>query len=416
MRVARVMGRMRYNDSERAAALGERTRAFMDEVVLPAELDLSGGTRAPPDLIADLREEAQARDLYAPQVPQAYGGMGLSFGEVLPLFEEAGRSLLGAPALGVDAPDEGNMHLLKMAGTPDQQERWLQPLVDGDLTSAFSMTEPMQGGGSDPKMLQTTAEKDGDEWVIDGHKWWTSQGCNADVLLVLARTDQDAHPYAGCSFFVVPADTDGVEIVRDVPHLGDDVIAMSHAEIRYDGVRVPEENLLGDLNDGFALAQRRLGPARLTHCMRFSGMADRAIDVAAAYASERQAFGDPLADKQGVRFDLARARMRLHAARTMVRNAAARIAAGDEARLEVAATKVFTANVTQDVVDTAVQVCGGNGIGKDLPLADFYANVRTFRIVDGADEVHLRTIARDAFSDIDERELASVTRYGQPNA
>jgi len=416
MRVARVMGRMRYNDSERAAALGERTRAFMDEVVLPAERDLSGGTRAPPDLIADLREEAQARDLYAPQVPQAYGGMGLSFGEVLPLFEEAGRSLLGAPALRVDAPDEGNMHLLKMAGTPDQQERWLQPLVDGDLTSAFSMTEPMQGGGSDPKMLRTTAEKDGDEWVIDGHKWWTSQGRNADVLLVLARTDQDAHPYAGCSFFVVPADTDGVEIVRDVPHLGDDVVAMSHAEIRYDGVRVPEENLLGDLNDGFALAQRRLGPARLTHCMRFSGMADRAIDVAAAYASERQAFGDPLADKQGVRFDLARARMRLHAARTMVRNAAARIAAGDEARLEVAATKVFTANVTQDVVDTAVQVCGGNGIGKDLPLADFYANVRTFRIVDGADEVHLRTIARDLFEDVDERELAAVTRYGQPNA
>jgi len=218
--------------------------------------------------------------------------------------------------------------------------------------------------------------------VIDGHKWWTSQGRNADVLLVLARTDQDAHPYAGCSFFVVPADTDGVEIVRDVPHLGDDVVAMSHAEIRYDGVRVPEENLLGDLNDGFALAQRRLGPARLTHCMRFSGMADRAIDVAAAYASERQAFGDPLADKQGVRFDLARARMRLHAARTMVRNAAARIAAGDEARLEVAATKVFTANVTQDVVDTAVQVCGGNGIGKDLPLADFYANVRTHQATD----------------------------------
>jgi acyl-CoA dehydrogenase len=407
---------MRFDDSERAAALGEGAREFMDEVVLPAERDLPGGTRASAELIADLREEARARGLFAPQVPEEYGGMGLSFGEVLPLFEQAGRSLLGAPALRVDAPDEGNMHLLEMAGTDRQRERWLQPLVDGELTSAFSMTEPIQGGGSDPKMLRTTAEKDDDEWVIDGHKWWTSQGSEADVLLVLARTDQEAHPYDGCSFFVVPTDTDGVEIIRDIPHLGDDVVAMSHAEISYNGVRVPEANLLGTLNDGFALAQRRLGPARLTHCMRFSGMADRALDVATAYASEREAFGEPLAEKQGLRFDVARARMRLHAARTMVRNAASRIAAGDEARVEVAATKVFTANVTQDVVDTAVQLCGGNGIGKDLPLADFYANVRTFRIVDGADEVHLRTIARDAFSDVDERELASVTRYGQPNA
>jgi acyl-CoA dehydrogenase len=407
---------MRFDDSERAAALGERTREFMDEVVLPAERDLPGETRASAELIADLREEARARGLFAPQVPEEYGGMGLSFGEVLPLFEQAGRSLLGAPALRVDAPDEGNMHLLEMAGTDRQRERWLQPLVDGELTSAFSMTEPIQGGGSDPKMLRTTAEKDDDEWVIDGHKWWTSQGREADVLLVLARTDQEAHPYDGCSFFVVPTDTDGVEIIRDIPHIGDDVVAMSHAEISYNGVRVPEANLLGTLNDGFALAQRRLGPARLTHCMRFSGMADRALDVATAYASEREAFGEPLAEKQGLRFDVARARMRLHAARTMVRNAASRIAAGDEARVEVAATKVFTANVTQDVIDTAVQLCGGNGIGKDLPLADFYANVRTFRIVDGADEVHLRTIARDAFSDVDERELASVTRYGQPNA
>jgi len=402
---------MEYNDSETARDLAERARAFMDEVVLPTERAQPGGEPVGEETIADLREQARERDLYAPQIAEEYGGMGMDFRDVLPLFEQAGRSILGAPAMRVDAPDEGNMHTFELVGTDEQKGEYLKPLVAGDISSGFSMTEPMDGGGSDPKMLRTTAEKDGDEWVINGHKWWTTQGSAADVLLVMARTNEDAHPYEGCSFFLVSPDVDGVEIVRDIPHVGASVVGESHAEIKYDNVRVPEENLLGERDQGFQHAQQRLGPARLTHCMRFSGMATRALDVAKAYLSEREGFGSPLADKQALRYEIAEAETRLHAVRATVRDAADKIAAGEEARIEVAMSKVFAANATQDAIDTALQCCGGNGIGKDLPIGDFYEAVRAFRIVDGADEVHKRVIARDAFEDVDEAELEALTRY-----
>ena len=402
---------MEYNDSETARDLAERARAFMDEVVLPTERAQPGGEPVGEETIADLREQARERDLYAPQIAEEYGGMGMDFRDVLPLFEQAGRSILGAPAMRVDAPDEGNMHTFELVGTDEQKGEYLKPLVAGDISSGFSMTEPMDGGGSDPKMLRTTAEKDGDEWVINGHKWWTTQGSAADVLLVMARTNEDAHPYEGCSFFLVSPDVDGVEIVRDIPHVGASVVGESHAEIKYNDVRVPEENLLGERDQGFQHAQQRLGPAWLTHCMRFSGMATRALDVAKAYLSEREGFGSPLADKQALRYEIAEAETRLHAVRATVRDAADKIAAGEEARIEVAMSKVFAANATQDAIDTALQCCGGNGIGKDLPIGDFYEAVRAFRIVDGADEVHKRVIARDAFEDVDEAELEALTRY-----
>ncbi|MXV63989.1 acyl-CoA dehydrogenase [Natronorubrum sp. JWXQ-INN-674] len=416
---------MQYADSDQAQELAERARALMDEVVLPIERERSGGMTVSSGTVADLRQSAREYDVYAPQISEAYGGMGMSFRDALPVFEEAGRSLLGPVAMRVDAPDEGNMHLLELAGDEIQKETYLEPLVKGELKSGFSMTEPMQGAGSDPKMIRTTAEKDaaegttasrdGDEWVINGHKWWTTQGVEADVLFVLARTDPDAHPYEGCSLFIVPTDADGVEIVRDVPHMGGGPRGASHAEIRYENVRVPEEHLLGELNRGFTHAQERLGPARLTHCMRFSGMAQRALEIAKAYTSEREGFGSTLSEKQSLRYRIADAETRLHVARTAIRDAADRIDAGDEARIPVSMCKVFTANVTQDAIDLAVQCCGANGIGKDLPLADFYESVRQFRIVDGADEVHRRVIARDAFEDVAREELEPLTRFGDPN-
>lgn len=406
---------MRYNDSERAREVADRAAALMEEVVLPVERERAGGMAVSSGTVAELREAAREYDVYAPQIPREYGGMGLSFRDSLPTFEEAGRSLLGQVAMRVDAPDEGNMHLLELAGDEIQTETYLEPLVAGDIKSGFSMTEPMQGAGSDPKMIQTTARKDGDEWLVDGHKWWTTQGVEADVLIVLARTDEDAHPYEGCSLFLVPSDADGVEIVRDVPHMGGGNRGASHAEIRYENVRVPEEHLLGELNQGFVHAQERLGPARLTHCMRYSGMAQRSLDIAKAYLSERQGFGSALAEKQSLRHRIADAETQLHVARTALRDAADRIAAGDEARIPVSMCKVFTASVTQDAVDLAVQSCGANGIGKDLPLSDFYESVRQFRIVDGADEVHRRVIARAAFEDVDTEELEPLTRFGDPD-
>jgi acyl-CoA dehydrogenase len=305
------------------------------------------------------------------------------------------------------------MHTLELVGTEAQKEEYLRPLAAGEMRSGFSMTEPLQGGGSDPKMLRTEARKEGDEWVIDGHKWWTTQGSEADVLIVMARTDPDAHPYEGTSLFLVPADAEGVEIVRDVPHVGGELLGSSHAEIRYEDVRVPAENLLGEENRGFAHAQQRLGPARLTHCMRYTGMAARSLEVAKAYTAEREAFDSTLSEKQSVRFTVAEAETRLHAVRTMVRDAAARVAAGEEARVPVSMSKVFAANVVQEVIDDCLQLCGGNGIGKDLPLADFYEDVRAFRLIDGADEVHKRVVARDSFRDVDPSAIEGITRYGE---
>lgn len=404
---------MKYDDSQTATAVAARTRDFVDDIVVPVEREYLGAEPVPAERVEELREEARDRDIYGPQLPTEYGGLGMSYRDMLPVFEAAGRSLLGPAAIRVDAPDEGNMHTLELFGTEDQKEEWLRPLAAGELASGFSMTEPLQGAGSDPKMIQTTAERDGDDWVINGHKWWTTNGTAADILLVLARTDPDKHPYEGCSLILVPTETDGVEIVRDIPHLGGGITGQGHAEIKYHNVRVPAENLLGNLNEGFKHAQERLGPARLTHCMRFSGMAERALDIAKAYAQEREAFGTALADKQALRFDIADAWTQLHATRTMVRHAARQIEAGSEARIEVAMSKVFAAEAVENAIDTAVQICGGNGIGKDLPLADFYENVRWFSIVDGADEVHQRVIAREAFRDVDPAAIAGITRYEQ---
>ena len=400
-----------FNDSAEATALAERAHDLMEEVVLPKERELAGGMSASEHTIDELREAAREYGVYAPQIDEEYGGMGFSFRDALPTFEEAGRSILGAEAMRIAAPDEGNMHLLELHGTDLQKEEYLRPLVEGDISSGFSMTEPMQGGGSDPKMLKTTAEKDGDEWVIDGHKWWTTNGVNADILLVFARTDQEAHPYEGCSVFIVPAEADGVEIVRNIPHTGPAMGSHGHAEIKYNKVRVPEEHVLGEAGKGFTHVQERLGPARLTHCMRYSGMAQRSLDIAAAYMSEREAFGTKLADKQAPRQEIAERQTELAAARALIRQAADEIAAGGEARISVSMAKVFSANATQDAIDTALQFCGGNGIAKDLPISDFYESVRQFRLIDGADEVHLRTIAREAFEDIDEAELEPLTRY-----
>ncbi|MCH7661695.1 MAG: acyl-CoA dehydrogenase family protein [Euryarchaeota archaeon] len=402
---------MEYDDTERAREFATRTREFIADEVIPIEREVLGTGPASEDQIEELREAARERELYAPHLPEEYGGQGLSYRDMLPVFEAAGRSLLGPTALRVDAPDEGNMHTLEMFGTEDQQSEWLEPLVAGEVRSGFSMTEPLQGGGSDPKMLKTEAKQEGNEWVINGHKWWTTQGSEADVLIVMARTDQEAHPYAGCSLFLVPSDTDGVEIVRDIPHVGGNVTGMSHAEIRYNDVRIPEENLLGELNEGFSHAQQRLGPARLTHCMRYSGMAERALDVAKAYVSEREAFDESLSEKQTVRHTIAEAEIELHAARTMVRHAAREIDSGGEARIPVAMAKVFAAKTVQEVIDDCLQLCGGNGIGKDLPIADFYESVRQFRLVDGADEVHKRVIARDSFEEVDPEEIDPITRY-----
>lgn len=396
--------------------VADRVRTFIDEQVIPVEREwLPREAPVSPDVLEALRSDAREAGVFAPQVGEAFGGLGLGFDEMLPVFEAAGRSLLGAHALRCAAPDEGNMATLERFGTQEQQDRWLRPIVSGEIDSGFAMTEPLDGGGSDPKMLQTTALLEGDEWVIDGHKWWTTGGADAEVLLVFARSDMEAHPYEGCSVIIVPRETPGVDMIREIPHMGEIMQGTSHAEFRFEDVRVPAENLLGPQDGGFKLVQQRLGPARLTHCMRYLGMAQRAIDIAVAYLSERHAFGEPIAAKQGPRFELADRLMELRAAHALVQEASGKIAGGNEARIEVAMAKTFTANVTQAAIDSALQYCGGNGIARDLPIANFYEMVRQFRLVDGADEVHRRSIARSMFTDPAYEELENITRFGEPS-
>lgn len=380
--------------SDRAQEIAGRVRHFVDREVLPLENELRA-SRAPisDERLHTLRQKAKAARIYAPQLAPELGGQGLSLTEIVPVFEAAGRSLLGPLALNCAAPDEGNMHLLHLFANEEQRERYLKPLAAGDIRSAFAMTEPAPGAGSDPAMLQTRAIRDGDEWVIDGHKWWTTGAEGAAFFLIMARTNPDIPVHKGSTIFVVPAGALGIELVRSVPHMGAADVG-GHGELRFVGLRVPQSAILGQEGDGFALTQARLGPARLTHCMRWTGIAQRALEIATHYAAEREAFGKHLAEHQAVQWMLADSATELYAGRLMIQRAAWLLERGEQARQETSMAKVFVAETVNRVIDRAIQICGGLGISHDLPLSDWYESARAFRIYDGASEVHRMVIAR----------------------
>jgi acyl-CoA dehydrogenase len=371
-----------------------RVKQFIDDEVIPVETELRQSARdASTDDIQQLRIKAKSADLWAPTMPKELGGMGLNIMEFNPILQVAGRSLLGPLAIHCAAPDEGNMHLLHTYATEEQTEKYLHPLVEGKYFSAFSMTEPPHGAGSDPKMLQSSAVKEGDEWVINGHKWFTSNGEIANFFLIMAVTDPDVHPYAGTSVFIADRDTAGINIIRDVPTMGQKDFG-GHVEMRYENVRLPESAILGKLGEGFAMAQVRLGPARLTHCMRWSGIAQRALEIATQYASSREAFGKKLIEHQSVAFMLADSEMELYYGSLMIQHAAQLLANDEQARSETSMAKVLIAENVNKILDRAIQICGGTGISRDLPLAGWYETARAFRIYDGASEVHRMVAAR----------------------
>ena len=372
-----------------------RVRQFVDAEVIPLEAQLlrAGADLTMPQL-QDLRAKAKAAQLWAPTMPKAWGGMGLNIQEIVPVFEAAGRSLLGPMAIHCAAPDEGNMHLLHKFANAEQTERYLAPLARGETFSAFSMTEPAPGAGSDPRMIQTRALRDGGDWIINGHKWLTTYGEIADFFIIMAVTNPDAHPYQGTTQFLAPRDTPGIKIVRDVPVMGAKDFG-GHVEIIYDDLRLPESAILGGEGQGFMLAQSRLGPARLTHCMRWTGIAQRALEIATAYASEREAFGGALTSHQAVQWMLADSEMELKMGRLLAQEAAWRLAQGEQARVETSIAKVQVAEIVDRVLDRCVQICGGAGISRDLPLSTWYEKARAFRIYDGASEVHRMVVARD---------------------
>jgi acyl-CoA dehydrogenase len=371
--------------------LRERYRAFMEEHVYPNERALHADDA---DLIRSLQARAKEEGLWAPHVPPEAGGTGQGFLAYAHLNEEIGRSTYAQLVFGCQAPDAGNAEILHMFGTDEQKERWLRALVAGEIRSFFSMTEP-EVSGSDPTTLRTTAVRDGDEWVIEGHKWFSSGADGAAFGIVMAVTDPEAEPHRRASQIVVPADAPGVEIVRPIPVMGHAGTGWStHCEVWYRGVRVPVENTLGEPGDGFRIAQKRLGPGRIHHVMRWLGQMQRAFELLCSYALEREAFGSRLADKQTVQNWIADSAAEIHACRLLTLDAARKIDEGDEARVEVSVIKYYAARVLHDVIDRAIQVHGARGLTDETPLAEMYANARAARIYDGPDEVHRMVVSR----------------------
>jgi acyl-CoA dehydrogenase len=359
------------------------------------ELGTEGLLRA----VAPLQEQARARGLWAAHLPPELGGQGFGQVKLALMHEILGSSPYAPVVFGNQAPDSGNAEILALAGTPDQKERWLQPLLAGDVRSAFSMTEP-DTAGSDPTLLATRAVPDGDGWVIDGHKWFSTNASVADFLIVMAVTDPEAQPHQRASMFIVPADAAGVTIVRDVPtmeHPCERADAYGgHAEIRYEGVRVGPDALLGARGAGFLIAQQRLGPGRIHHCMRWLGVSRRAFDMLCERAVSRFSHGSLLADKQTVQNWIADSAAEMQAARLMTLHAAWKIDAegAAAARREIALIKFYGARVLHDVIDRALQAHGALGYSTDLPLEQMYRFARAARIYDGPDEVHRQSVAR----------------------
>jgi len=392
---------MDFAPSERVAELRERVRAFMAEHVMPVEdeamraldADVAPGV-AYPAILIELRERAKAEGLWNLFMPDEEHGPGLANWEYGLLCEDMGRSPVAPMVFNCSAPDTGNMEILAEYGSDEQKRRWLTPLLEDHVRSCFSMTEP-ETAGSDPTGLAARAALADGEWTIDGHKWFTSGYNGADVAIAMVVTDPDAAPHRRASMILVPVDTPGFTGIRPVPVMGHSA-GPGHWEVTYEGARVPEANLLGPRGDGFAIAQARLGPGRIHHCMRAIGSAERAFELMCRRANERQAFGEPLADKQFVQEFVATSRIEIDAARLMVLHAAWKMDTEGKraARQQISMIKVVAAQMHQEVCDRAMQVHGALGMSDDIPLALMWRQGRWLRIADGPDEVHKQSIAR----------------------
>lgn len=390
---------MNFAPSSDLAALRDEIRSFMEARVLPRENDVIREDAVGEETsLKALQQEARQAGLFVPHLPAEYGGRGLGILGMCTLFREMGRSPVGARVFNCDAPDQGNMDLLLQQASPALRQRWLQPLARAEITSAFCMTEPAPGAGADPSNLRTRAVLEGDTWRIDGHKWYSTGGGKASFLIVMARTSEERR--SGATLFVVDRASKGVTHVRDVRTLAPDLLAHREAEFRFEGVRVPSESILGSVGEGFQLAQARLIPARLTHCMRWLGLADRTLELCKAYLTTRLSFGKLLAEHQALQtmvFDGATA---VHAGNLMTWHCAWLLAQGrtKEARPYASIAKTHVARTLCAVLDNAIQMHGALGYSEDMPFALWYRSARAARIADGPDEVHLGVVARDYLS------------------
>jgi acyl-CoA dehydrogenase len=389
--------------SPRAQDIAKRLTAFMADHVYPAEAVFERQLGAAKDrwselpVTAELKAKAKAAELWNLWLPKKHYAQGLSNRDYAPLCEIMGRSPLGPESFNCSAPDTGNMETLILYGSEEQKKRWLPPLMDGEIRSCFAMTEP-DVASSDATNIRTEIRRDGDSYVINGRKWWTTGAPDgrAKILIVMGRTDPDAPAHKQQSMVLVPMDTPGVRVVRPLSVFGYDDAPHGHAEVLFENVRVPCSNILLGEGRGFEIAQGRLGPGRIHHCMRTIGLAERALETLCQRALSRNAFGKPLSDQGVTRHWIAESRMEIDQARLLTLHAAQMI---DEvgtkaARAEIAMIKVVAPNMAQKVVDRAIQICGAGGLSQDFHLAYAYARARSIRILDGPDEVHRETIAK----------------------
>ncbi|BCX19196.1 MAG: acyl-CoA dehydrogenase [Geminicoccaceae bacterium] len=381
-------------------ALRREVAAFVDDRLLPLEDDPATwgeGEQIRWELVERLRAEIKARGLWCPQMPEERGGLGVGPVGMAVLYEEMGRCRFGPVCFNCAAPDDGNMWVLEKVGTPEQKARWLDPIVRGEVRSAIVMTEPHPGSGSDPAgMMLTRAEKRNDRYLVHGRKWFITGAEGAKHFILLARTSED--PRRGLTAMLFHADQPGWRIRRRIPIMGPEEHG-GHCELELDGLEVPFENVLLGEGLGMKVTQIRLGMARLTHCMRWLGMARRALEIALPWIRERRAFGRTLAELESVQDMLGEAAMRIATGRLLVMRAAVKIAAGEKAQAEVSMAKIQVADALHRAIDTAIQLLGAKGYSKDTPLEWMYRYARQARLVDGASEVHRMLVARALLAD-----------------
>ena len=382
-------------------AIRGRVRRFVDERLIPLEADRANydeHENVREDVLQSMRAAARAEGLWCLQTPKARGGGGLPFVAMAACYEEMNRSIFGPATFNSAAPDDGNMMVLERVGTDEQKRRWLQPIADGAVRSSFVMTEPHPGGGSDPSMIRTTAVRRGDRWVVHGHKWFITGAAAASHFLLIARTGDDARK--GHTAFMFHRDQPGWRLARRIPIMGPEEHG-GHGELVFDGLEIPDGDRLLGVGDGLKVAQIRLGPARLTHCMRWLGLARRSLEIAGAYIAERQSGGKRLGDRESVQLLMGDAAMQVRIGRLLVMHAASKLDAGAMARNELSMAKVHVADALHQAVDTAIQLNGGRGYSKDTPLEWIYRYARQARLVDGASEVHRTVVARHLAEDAD---------------
>jgi acyl-CoA dehydrogenase len=393
---------MDFGFGDRAQRLRDEVRAFLEEEVVPAEarygeqIAASGDPHHHPPVMEELKAKARAAGLWNLFLPDSERGAGLTNLEYAPLAELMGRSPMGSEPFNCSAPDTGNMEVLVRYGSPQQQERWLEPLLAGEIRSCFAMTEP-DVASSDARNIQASIVRDGDEYVLNGRKWWTSGAARerCKVAIFMGKTDPEADPYRQQSMILVPMDAPGVRVVRDLHVFGYND-PEGHPETRFEDVRVPVDNLLVGEGEGFAIAQGRLGPGRIHHCMRLIGMAERTLELMCRRSVERETFGQPLARHGVVQDWIGRSRVEIEQARLLTLKAAWMMdtVGNKAARAEIAMIKIVAPRMAQTVIDRGIQLFGGAGVSQDTPLASFFAHARTLRLADGPDEVHLVSLAR----------------------